>query len=84
MSERIGKPTKLQLKGWERLSMAKYRLRERRFLAEGGKVVAELLRSGRPVESLLVREASAGRWQALLADKIVTTTMCASCGTRNS
>ena len=32
----------------------------------GGKVVAELLGSGRPVETLLVSEESAGRWQALL------------------
>jgi len=66
MAERIGIPSKSQLKQWKKLSMAKYRRREGLFLAEGGKVVAELLGSGRPVETLLVSEESAGRWQALL------------------
>ena len=66
MAERIGKPSKSQLKQWKKLSMAKHRRREGLFLAEGGKVVAELLGSGRPVESLLVSEASASRWHVLL------------------
>jgi TrmH family RNA methyltransferase len=66
MSGRIAKPSGSQLKQWKKLSMAKYRRREGLFLAEGGKVVAELLGSGRPVETLLVSEESAGRWQTLL------------------
>jgi TrmH family RNA methyltransferase len=66
MAERIGKPSKLLLKQWKKLSMAKCRRREGVFLAEGGKVVAELLGSGRPVETLLVREESEGKWQAIL------------------
>ena len=66
MAERIGTPSRSQLKQWKKLSMAKYRRREGLFLAEGGKVVAELLGSGRPVETRLVSEESAGRWQGLL------------------
>ena len=56
MGERIGTPSKLQLKRWKKLTMEKYRRRERLFLAEGNKVVGELLRSGRPLEALLVCE----------------------------
>jgi RNA methyltransferase, TrmH family len=67
MAERIGTPAKAQLKQWKKLSMAKYRRRDGLFLAEGGKVVAELLGSGRPVETLLVNGDSADRWQTLLA-----------------
>jgi RNA methyltransferase, TrmH family len=67
MMEKIETPSKSQFKRWKRLSMAKYRRREGLFLVEGGKVVAELLASGRPVETLLVGGESVGRWQALLA-----------------
>jgi RNA methyltransferase, TrmH family len=66
MAERIGTPSKTQLKQWKKLSLAKYRRREGLFLAEGGKVVAELLGSGRPVQTLLVSDASAEKWQRLL------------------
>jgi TrmH family RNA methyltransferase len=66
MAERIGTPSKIQLKQWKKLSMAKYRRRDGLFLAEGGKVVAELLGSGRPVKTLLVSEESADRWRGLL------------------
>lgn len=47
--------------------MEKYRRREALFLAEGGKVVGELLRSGRPVEAILVSADGAGRQQEVLA-----------------
>ncbi|MBU1149583.1 MAG: hypothetical protein KJ800_01360, partial [Proteobacteria bacterium] len=60
-------PHKTQLKRWGKLTMEKYRRREGLFLAEGEKVVAELLRSGRQVEALLVCEENAGRWETLLA-----------------
>ena len=66
MTETISAPSRSQLKQWKKLSMGKYRRREGLFLAEGGKVVAELLRSGWPVETLLVSGESAGRWQDLL------------------
>jgi acetyl-CoA acetyltransferase len=56
MSERIAAPSGAQLKRWEKLTMEKYRRRDGLFLAEGGKVVCELLRSGRPVEAILVSE----------------------------
>ena len=60
-------PHKAQLKRWGKLTVEKYRRREGLFLAEGGKVVGELLRSGRQVEALLVCEENAGRWETLLA-----------------
>jgi RNA methyltransferase, TrmH family len=67
MHERITAPLNAQLKGWKKLTQEKYRRREGRFLAEGGKVVGELLRSGRPVEAILVCEEMSNRWEALLA-----------------
>jgi TrmH family RNA methyltransferase len=67
MSERIGNPTKLQLKGWEKLLMEKYRCRERRCLAEGVKVVSELLRSFWKTEALLISSEKSGRWEKILA-----------------
>jgi len=66
MAERIETPSRSQLKQWKKLLTAKYRRREGLFLAEGGKVVAELLSSGRPVETLLVSEESAEKWRSLL------------------
>jgi TrmH family RNA methyltransferase len=66
MDDRIGRPSMLQLKGWKKLTMEKYRRREGLFLAEGKKVVEELLRSGRPLQSLLVHEGKADRWEDLL------------------
>ncbi len=67
MADRIETPSQAQIKGWAKLTQEKYRRREGRFPAEGGKVVAELLRSGRPVEALLVQEERSERWEALLA-----------------
>ena len=67
MADRIETPSKAQLKRWGKLTMEKYRRQERLFLAEGVKVVGELLRSGRPLEALLVCEEKAGRCEALLA-----------------
>ncbi|MBM4312440.1 MAG: RNA methyltransferase [Deltaproteobacteria bacterium] len=67
MGDRIRDPSKLQLKGWKRLTMEKYRRRERLFLAEGRKIVQELLRSGRPLQSLLVCEGKTDRWEDLLS-----------------
>ena len=68
MSERIAAPSGAQLKRWEKLTMEKYRRREGLFLAEGGKVVGELLRSGRPAEAILVSEDRAERGREILAD----------------
>ena len=67
MADRIETPSKSQLKHWGKLTTEKYRRQEGLFLAEGVKVVGELLRSGRPLEALLVCEEKAGRWEALLA-----------------
>ena len=67
MADRIETPSKSQIKRWAKLTMEKYRRREGLFPAEGGKVVAELLRSGRPLEALLVHEEKIDRWEALLA-----------------
>jgi TrmH family RNA methyltransferase len=61
------RPGKAQLRRWEKLTMEKHRRREGLFLAEGAKIVGELLRSGRPVEALLVRGEEAGKWEGLLA-----------------
>ena len=68
MADRIGTPSKSQIRRWAKLTMEKYRRREGLFPAEGGKVVAELLKSGRPLEALLVHEEKIGRWEALLAE----------------
>jgi TrmH family RNA methyltransferase len=67
MTERIETPSKAQLKRWGKLTTDKYRRQEGLFLVEGVKVVGELLRSGRPLEALLVCEEKAGRQEALLA-----------------
>jgi len=67
MADRIGIPSQSQIKRWAKLTMEKYRRREGLFPAEGGQVVAELLRSGRPVEALLVHGEKIERWEALLA-----------------
>ena len=67
MTERIEAPSKSQMKRWAKLTMEKYRRREGLFPAEGGKVVAGLLGSGRPLEAILVQEEKIDRWKALLA-----------------
>ncbi len=68
MDERMTTPSKAQVKRWGKLLQEKYRRREGFFLAEGAKVVGELLRSGRPLEALLVREQRARRWGSLLTE----------------
>ncbi|MCX7635619.1 MAG: hypothetical protein N2Z74_07740, partial [Syntrophales bacterium] len=47
-------PSVRQVAGWARLTLAKHRRREGLFLAEGVKVVTELLRVGGEIEALLV------------------------------
>lgn len=54
VERKMNKPTSAQLKGWKRLKQDKYRREEGAFLAEGEKVVGELLKSGRPVKAILV------------------------------
>jgi TrmH family RNA methyltransferase len=51
-----GKPSKAELARWRKLAMSKYRRREGLFLAEGRKVVAELLKSRWQIEALLAME----------------------------
>ncbi|MDD4339724.1 MAG: hypothetical protein PHV00_08605, partial [Syntrophales bacterium] len=52
---------------WAKLNQTKYRRRERLCLAEGEKVVRELLRSPWAVQAVLVAEDAAARYQALVA-----------------
>jgi RNA methyltransferase, TrmH family len=66
MSEGIVRPSGSQLRRWGKLTMEKYRRREGRFLAEGGKVVGELLRSGRPAEAVLISPAGVEKQERLL------------------
>lgn len=66
MDDRIRTPSLLQVKRWKKLATEKYRRRERLFLAEGKRVVGELLRSRRPLEALLVCDGKSDRWEALL------------------
>ncbi|MHB8907710.1 MAG: TrmH family RNA methyltransferase [Syntrophales bacterium] len=66
MNDRMTTPQKGQLKQWGKLVKEKGRRQEGLFLAEGAKVVGELLRSGRALEALLVRGENPGRWEELL------------------
>lgn len=68
MAERIEAPSKAQLKKWKRLLTAKSRRQEGLFLAEGAKVVDELIKSGRPLEALLLSGEKADRWEGLPAE----------------
>jgi RNA methyltransferase, TrmH family len=68
MSDRIETSSKSRLKQWEKLTREKYRRREGRFLAEGVKVVGELLRSGRPLDTLLICGEKTDRWETFLSD----------------
>lgn len=65
--ERIATPSIAQLKRWQKLTTEKYRRREGRFIAEGEKVVGELLRSGRPFDAILLTEGAAERAAELSA-----------------
>jgi len=60
MQAGIVMPSQAQLKGWKKLSLEKYRRQEKTFLAEGEKVVGELLRSNWPVKGILLCDEIAG------------------------
>jgi TrmH family RNA methyltransferase len=61
------KPARSQLDLWRSLARATVRRQEKLFLAEGFKVVAELLRSTWRVQALLVMEQKQARWDAFAA-----------------
>lgn len=56
-------PTRNQIKKWAKLREGKYRTREQAFLAEGEKVVAELLVTRWPLECVLLREDRKAQWK---------------------
>jgi TrmH family RNA methyltransferase len=60
------KPSRSQLNLWKSLDKAAVRRQEKLFLAEGYKVVSELLKSTWKVHALLVMEQKQARWNALL------------------
>lgn len=62
-------PTRMQLKKWEMLLLGKNRHRENLFLAEGAKIVDEILKSGWPIDCLLVMEEKAEQWRSLLSGR---------------
>lgn len=62
------KPSKAQLKYWAGLDQGKIRRREGQFLAEGGKVVREALRSSWGIEYFLVRHDKEELWKSLIPD----------------
>jgi TrmH family RNA methyltransferase len=64
---KMEKSTRMQLKKWESLLLGKNRWRENLFLTEGAKVVDELIKSGWPIECLLVMEERADHWSPLLS-----------------
>jgi len=57
--------SRTQQKSWARLLQSKYRVREGRFLAEGVKVVEELIQSGWPIEAVIVRTDKEPYWSRL-------------------
>lgn len=61
------KPTRSQLKLWQKLNQAKYRHREGLFLAEGYKVVQELQKSAWKACAFLVMEEKRLLWNDFLA-----------------
>jgi len=60
------RPTRSQLKLWQKLNHAKYRHREGLFLAEGYKVVQELLKSTWKTDAVLVMEKKRPQWNDFL------------------
>ncbi|MDO8785078.1 MAG: RNA methyltransferase [Syntrophales bacterium] len=60
-------PQKSQLKLWEKLELTKYRHVEGLMLAEGFKVVQELLKSTWETKAILVMEEKQERWAAFLS-----------------
>ena len=59
------KPSKAEIKRWTKLRMAKYRLREESFLAEGVKVVGELSRSPYKTRAVMALEGREVNWEAM-------------------
>ncbi|MCX5831688.1 MAG: RNA methyltransferase [Deltaproteobacteria bacterium] len=62
------KPARSQLNLWRSLARATVRWREKLFLAEGSKVVAELLKSKWKVHALLVMEQKQVRWSSFVSE----------------
>ena len=62
------KPARSQLNLWRSLARATVRRREKLFLAEGSKVVAELLKSKWKVHALLVMEQKQVRWSSFVSE----------------
>ncbi len=61
------RPLKSQLKSWVKLSQTKYRRQEGLFMAEGHKVVQELLKSKWKTRAVLVMEGKRLQWDAFLS-----------------
>ena len=59
-------PSQNQLKKWNRLADGKFRLAERLFLAEGAKVVAELLSSNWGINAILVLPEKIKYWDKII------------------
>ncbi len=66
-----------ELKRWRRLSLKKFREDSGRFVVQGRKVVAELLKSAWTVEAILASEAAA-EWVAPLARGVAVHTLAGS------
>jgi TrmH family RNA methyltransferase len=63
----LHKPMRSQLKLWEKLSQGKYRHKEGLFLAEGSKVVQDLLSSTWKTGAILVMENKQAQWEDFLS-----------------
>jgi TrmH family RNA methyltransferase len=61
------KPLRSQLKLWGKLNQSKYRWQEGLFLAEGFKVVEELLASSWKVGSILIMEKKRAQWEGFIS-----------------
>ena len=61
------RPLKSQLKLWAKLSQSKYRRQEGLFMAEGYKVVQELLKSFWKTKAILVMEGKRPQWDNFLS-----------------
>lgn len=69
------RPSRSQLNLWRSLDKATVRRKEKLFLAEGFKVVSELLKSTWKVQALLVLEQKQARWNDLLRGLADTVTV---------
>ncbi|MFA4915842.1 MAG: RNA methyltransferase [Syntrophales bacterium] len=68
MTTTVLTPIKSQLKLWKKLELPKYRRQEGLLLAEGFKVVQELLKSTWETKALLVMEEKREQWQTFLSN----------------